>query len=359
MVSALAHVLSSPAYEFLGYLREQPGVRFAHYLQDTIKYLADGYGVSYPTAKRLMKELTTTKVPGCDHPFVGVVRVHGSRRFYPVNQKGECMVPRELTDEGINNEPCRAQDCDPLAGPAHYEAPRGDLNPEKKENVNVASLDSENTEPTAQACLPFAADQLDSEVTSAAAATDARAAEATADPDADLQSMPDDELGRVVAELKASRDQRPAHMSRLWIAQAILRDRKASSNPGAVPSGQLAPSSRSVGCAGANAPEKVLKFETVVGRVVGTTGPQPIKDFACRLGAELDDVGSVGMFHLIGEGMRSGLINPKIVKTAAALAKKSGVDNPGAVFTGRVIDRSPRFARFLKERRMKQRGASR
>jgi hypothetical protein len=345
----LAHVLSPQAYKFLGYLREQPGVRFAGYVSDPIKYLSDKYGVSYSTGKRLMAELTTTKVPGYDHAFVGIWEDHGSRRFYPVNQWGECMVPRELADGGLKIEPCEDQACDPAAVPAHYEAPHAKIRDER-ENVNVTSLEPKMPETplVSQVDLPFLADQASNAAASLVSPASDQAIELAADPNADLKAMSDEQLDRLVAELKASRDRREARNFRLWQAQAILRERRAPSGMRPLPSdqGPTAEPEPEAKSQSTRVPGR-LQFGTVVGRALNATGPEPLEALAIRLAEDLRDP-SMGMFRMVAKGLRSGIVKPKTVVKAYEQARKSGVDNPGANFVWQVDDRNPGFREWRK-----------
>jgi hypothetical protein len=150
-----SRVLRPSPFKFLTYLADLPEVRFAGgFTSDSVKQIGLDYGVSYPTARRLMKILETTTVPGFNHAFV--TRVDGRR--YVIGRDGECRVPAELLAPVVKNDRASDQNRALPGGTSHYIEPARLSHSEIKNQKELPNSETHERERLVKAMAPTSAE---------------------------------------------------------------------------------------------------------------------------------------------------------------------------------------------------------
>ena len=159
-----------------------------------------------------------------------------------------------------------------------------------------------------------------------------------------LDAMSDEQLRQYVDELKASSDRRPAVIERLFKAIGVMKNREEQtgpwrrrSDPGpATSTAAMQPtSSREI-----HRP----RFVTVLARVQRTADPDSVEDLACRLARDFGDARSIKTFRTIGNGIRTGRVDPQELSGGLQCRQETGRRQAGGVVYV-VRDRAIAWAR--------------
>jgi hypothetical protein len=196
-----------------------------------------------------------------------------------------------------------------------------------------------------QPLLPFDGDGAHAAVTSSAAPHIDQGAEPAAgpdvsgcldpdDPDADLETMSDEELLGHTAELRGGPD---AAVRRLK-AIVLLQGRGVLAEPRWA---RLAAVDRVPAKPRDEGWPRKVRFRTALDRVTKTGAVLAAERFAEWLAEDLYDTRSISDFRTIARGLRDGVLTRELVSEAYRRARCPGVRNRSAFFRRWVWDRSP------------------
>lgn len=173
--------------------------------------------------------------------------------------------------------------------------------------------------------------------------------------DPELSGLTAEQLRERLASLRAAvlREPRPGVKAQLWArigaASQLLDALEPAQEPTPTPKVQSLVPPATGGATAATGPS----LKSLLDELKRSTGPGPVEAFAAHCAERLNDGHSMAMHRMIGEGVRGGMVDPKVVEAGMRMARSPTAGYPSRVYTNHVLNYSPKLDR---ERHLRRQG---